>query len=299
MIAFEKYLKFERHLSEITVKNYFFVIRKFQEFLSTDLFTSSDLTKITQQDVTNFLIFLKNKEISKSSIGLYVIALRTYYKWAYYFYKDEKIGKISFFLNNIVKITRDSKIPVVPTKEEIVKLRWILNQFLQLNSYNKDSRPYRDTLRAYAMIEIFVTAGLRSKELKSLQRKDIDLENKIIFVRKGKGDYQRFSIFGESAVQVLKEYFEIYKFLPDDIIFPMAQQNVINRTIKLWAAKARINPKIHAHSFRHYFITESEKNDVPLEVIADQVGHKDLNSTRHYIHLDIEHIQERYKRIRI
>jgi integrase len=149
------------------------------------------------------------------------------------------------------------------------------------------------------MIELFITAGLRSKELRGLRCQDVDIENKIILIKYGKGGYQRISLFGDSCVNILKEYFSVYNFAPDDIIFAMAQQNVINRTIKLWAAKAQINPHIHAHSFRHYFITESNRSGVPIEIIADQVGHRDLNSTRHYTHLDIEDVRAKYNNVTI
>jgi len=255
MKEFKNYLRSERQLSKVTIGNYLFLINQFQKFLSQ---TSEGLNMITRQDISNFLNYLQNKGNVKSSINLYIIALRNYYKWAYSFYKDEELSRIVFFLYHKLKIEEERKAPVIPTREEISKLRSALNQFLQLNSYDKNSRFYRYALRAYTMIEIFITAGLRSKELKSLQRKDIDLESRIIFVKKRKGDYQRFSLCGESTIEVLKEYFEVYKFAPEDIIFPMAQQNVVNRTVKRWATNAQINPRIVSHSLRLYFITQSK-----------------------------------------
>ena len=294
MDKFESYLSVERQLARDTVINYLYFINHFKKFLFP-----KDMNQAAREDITSFLSQLQNRGLVKSSIGLYVVALRNYFKWAYYTYRTDSLAQVDFFLRNIIKTKRDSKIPVIPTKEEVLKLRSVLSQFLQLNSWNKNCRPYKDTLRAFAMIELFITAGLRSKELKGLLRKDVDLDKRIIFVRQGKGDFQRISLFGNSAVEVLKEYFALCNFAPDEIIFPMAQQNVINRTIKLWAAKAQINPSIHAHSFRHYFITESRRQGIDIQIVADQVGHRDLNTTKHYTHFDIDYIRDSYRQIKI
>jgi len=299
MDDFENFLRFERQLSEATVRNYLYFLGGFRKFLAQDLSTPGGLRLVTQKDVSGFLSQLHARGVTKSSISLYIVAMRSYYKWAHYMFKDDNLGKVSFFLCNIVKTSRTFAIPAVPTKAEVLKLRQVLGQFLQLNAYDKGSRAYKDTLRAYAMIELLITAGLRSKELRGLRRKDVNLGTRIIFVKKGKGDFQRVSLFGESAVQILEEYFTVYHFADDDLIFQMVQPNVINRTIKTWAARAQINLKIHAHSFRHFFITESNRGGVPIEVIADQVGHRDLNSTRHYTHLDIEFIRQKYHEVKI
>lgn len=298
MVNFENYLRFERQLSDTTIKNYLHLIKQFKKFLSQDVLMAGDLNKADRQTISNFLGSLREKN-SISSISMYIIALRCYYKWAYYVFKDEDIGQLSFFLSNIVKTKRVHNIIPIPTRAEVMKLRSVLSQYLQLNSWDKNGRPFRDTLRAYAIIELLITAGLRSKELRELYRKDVDLENRTIFVRSGKGNHQRVALFGESAIKVLKEYFEINEFCPEERIFSVAQYNVIYRTVKLWAAKAQINPKVYTHSFRHYFITESQRLGVDIQSVADQVGHRDLNTTRNYTHLNIEHLREKYKEITI
>lgn len=298
MSEFEKYLRYARQLSETTIRNYLFLIGRFREFLSQNIFLGGKLNSITRQNISDFLETLQKKN-SVSSISLYIIALRCYYDWAYYVSKDRRLGEVSFFLKNIIRTKRIRKIAIIPTREEVAKLRSVLSQFLQLNSWNKNGRQYRDTLRAYVIIELLITAGLRSKELRDLQCQDINLEERTIFIKNGKGGHQRLSLFGENAVKILKEYFEINKFLPQENIFSMAQYNVVYRTVKLWAAKAGINPRIHTHSFRHYHVTESENQGVDLEGRAAQAGHLDLNTTRHYTHLNIERLKKKYRSVKI
>jgi integrase/recombinase XerD len=293
---FENYLRYERQLAETTIRNYFCLIGQFKKFLLKDVLSEKDLNKVNHQDISNFLSYLRSK-ITISSISLYIVALRSYYNWAYYFFKDESLGQLNFFLNNIVKTKRIQMVVPVPTREEVLKLRSILKQFLQLNSWNKNGKQYKDTLRACVIIELLITAGLRLKELEGLRRQDINLEDKILFVKSGKGGHQRMSLFGENVVEILKEYFEVNKLLPDEMIFSMVRYNVIYRTVKLWAAKAKINPNIRPHSFRHYFITESLNQGIGLQDAADQAGQIDLNTTRHYTHRNIEHLREAYKKV--
>ncbi len=134
-----------------------------------------------------------------------------------------------------------------PRTEEILKLRSILNQALELDSYNKNSGNYKYILRSYAMIEIFIN-GLRSKEVKELRCQDINFEDRTVFVRNGEVGHQRVNLREENAVSILKEYFDIYRFDPDEIIFPMAQQKVISQRINFWFSKAGINHEKFTHT---------------------------------------------------
>ena len=137
-----------------------------------------------------------------------------------------------------------------PRTEEILKLRSTLNQALELYSYNKNSRSYKYILRSYAMIEIFIN-GLISKELKELRRQDINFEDQTIFVRNGEVGHQRISLREENAVSILKEYFDIYRFDPNDLIFPisqLSQSHVISQTINFWFSKAGINHEKGTHA---------------------------------------------------
>ena len=296
---FEHYIRFERQLSEATIEHYLFLLTTLQKFLRQDITAGSDLDKINRNGIAAYLEHLKTCGISKSSVSAYVVALRAYYKWAAYFYGTENIKEASFYLNHIVKVSRSRKVPVTPSVDEVALLRTTLRQYLQLNSYDKASLRYQRILRAYAMIELLITSGLRCKELAGLRRKDIDLDGRVMFIKKGKGDHQRVSLFGDSAVEVLKEYFQYNVLNPEDFVFPVSHHTVIYNTVKLWARRSRINEKIHPHSFRHYFITESYRSGVRIETIADQVGQVDLNTTRGYTHLDINFIKQEYRAVKV
>jgi site-specific recombinase XerD len=299
MKDFKNFLTYERFLSNITVQKYVSDISRFGEFLQNDLFFNKLLSNATKEDIGKFLIYIKAKYSNNNTITNYIVALRTFYTWAAYKQKKENLLDINFFLKNIIKTKKENSIPFVPHPEEISKLRITLKTYKELQSHDRTSYAYKKTLLAYTIFELMINTGIRSHELRSLCFKDIDLQNKTIAVRYGKGGQQRVSLFGKSALEILQEYFSMNNFSSEDKIFPIRQGNVLHYMVKRWAKKANINPKLHIHSFRHYFITESQRQGVPMEIVAEQVGHRNLNSTRHYSHFNIEFIKEKFKEINV
>lgn len=295
---FENYVRYERQLATSTIQRYLFTLNEFQRFLQSDMFNKK-LNDITKENISEFVIHLTNKGMSKASIANYISTLRTFYKWAAYITKKENLLTVNFFLANIIKIKREFPIPYIPSREDIKSLRKTLYTYLELLSFDKTSPAYKKTVMACAIIELLITSGIRSGELRNLRYQDIDLENKTLFIKSGKGGYQRISLFGETAYKTLIEYFAINNFKPEDLLFPYKQPNVINYTIRRWAKRAQIKNRMHAHAFRHYFITESQKQGVRAEVVADQVGHKSINSTKYYTHFNIDFLREKYHDINI
>lgn len=293
MVNFEKYLKYERQLAGTTITYYLSFINEFKTFLK------EELAGATREDIREFIMHLQERGLRKASIANYIIAFRSYFNWMADLTRDKQIIEMSFFLSKIIKTRRDRSISIVPSIEEVLKLRKTMEAYKQATSFQIQSPLYKTILREIAMIELLITTGIRSKELRSLRFCDIDLYKKIILVRVGKGGQQRISLFNESAECALKEYFGNNNFCADDLVFPLKQGNVLNYILKKWAKKANINEKIHAHSFRHYFITESQRQGVPVEFVAEQVGHRNLNTTRAYSHFNIEFLREKYQACKI
>lgn len=291
---YESHLRFERQLATTTIANYISFVKEFLQQIK------KHPNDCKREDVKGFIEHLrKSRCLSNSSVSNYVIVLRSYYTWLADLTRDQELIEMSFYLSNIVKIKRDSKVTVVPTPEEVAKLRKALQAHKAAIELNKSSPLYKLILRDSALIELLITTGIRSNELRNLKVSDIFLEDRIIIIRVGKGSKQRVSTFTQNAQVALKEYLEESRLASDDLMFPIKQGNMVNYIILRWAKRAGINTKIHAHSFRHYFITESQRQGVSIEVVADQVGHRSLNTTRGYTHHNIEYLKDRYKHCNI
>jgi integrase/recombinase XerD len=290
---FKQYLQYDRQLTAGTIHNYLTFSKKCQTFIDKDFY------HIERDDVRRFIRYLEERGHCKATIANHVIALRSFYVWMSDATRDPHVIEISFYLSKILKIRKEKSIPVVPSIAEIKKLRGTLYAYKKATSFSPSSDIHKQVLKEIAMIELLITTGLRSNELRHLCFGDVNLETGMLMIRVAKGSQQRVSLFNGSASAALKDFFESNHFERDDILFPIKQGNILNYIIKKWSKRASINQKIHAHSFRHFYITETQRQGVEISVVADQVGHRNLNTTRSYTHLDLEYRRERLKHCKI
>ena len=54
-------------------------------------------------------------------------------------------------------------------------------------------------------------SGLRLSEIVGLKVNDIDSKNMRIFIRQGKGKKDRFAILSQKSLEILREYWKVYK----------------------------------------------------------------------------------------
>lgn len=286
---FKEYLIHDRRVSYQTVNGYAYCITKFIEF------ANCNPTIVTTDDIRDMFKHLSTKGLRNSSISNYISALRSFYNWLYYINKTKEAQDISFYLNKIVRSVVDYKDPVVPTTKEIDILRRAMHAYKTAFEFNKEISEYAYILRDLAVVEMMIATGARSNEIKHMCLKDLDLENGTVIIRKGKGNKQRTSIFGDSAKVTVQEYVSVWNLGAEERLFFFTKFDVLRSIVKRWAHKAGINPNLYPHSFRHYHITKAQRDGVPAVSVAHQVGHRNLNTTMRYTHLDHEHRREIYK----
>lgn len=290
---FEQYLRHERHLAEGTIRNYIAFIGEFMTFVRIDV------DQVKKETVRDYLTYLKRRELSNTGVANHITALRTFYRWRVDENGSEEMMQLNHFLNYRIQIKREKTVPYVPSIQEIEKLRKVLDAYQKAMSFASHSEGYFLTIRDKTIIELLIAGGMRSNELRNLRYKDIDLERKTLLISKGKGNKQRYALFNGRALQALKELFRIRSFALDEKLFPFKQGNLLNYVIKKWAKRAEVNSRIHAHSFRHYFITQLLAQGMQQQDVADLAGHDDLNTTRRYTHLSVEHKREKYNQCKL
>lgn len=282
-----EYLKYVRRLADTTIWHYMAFVADFSGFLSI----LPD--KATRQDIIDYMKYKKAKIMQDSSLSSYIGALRSFYNWLADRDQDQRLKDIAFFLTKIVRVTREHTVVQVPSIKEVHRLRCTLQAFKYAYSFNKASKKYAIVLRDAAILEMLIALGPRSHEIRSIELKDFDFEEKTVLIKKGKGSRQRHSIFSDLTRETVLEHIENRGFRPDDRVFKM-HGSMLNNILKKWAHYASVNERIHSHSLRHYHVTEAQRNGVPAQLVADQVGHVNLNTTRRYTHLDVNHRREHY-----
>ncbi len=149
-------------------------------------------------------------------------------------------------------------------------------------------------IRDRTILELFYSTGMRLSELCNLTIYDVDLQDKVARINKGKGSKDRMVPFGKHAVKFLKEY--ITKVRPHNTkrnkksrhLFvnqlgnPIKQQTIIV-IVREYAKRAKINKQVTTHTFRHTFASQLVKNGADISYVQKMMGHEDIRTTQIYV----------------
>ena len=156
-------------------------------------------------------------------------------------------------------------------------------------------------LRFRAVVEMLLGSAMRISELLSLNRRDVDFQNREAKVI-GKGNKQRVVFFTERALSWLTRYLEVRT---DDHEALFATVNGKHRLVRtdLWRsfkivrARARIEKPVRPHLLRHTAATQLLFNGCPIGHIKEILGHERLETTcRYYLGLDRRAAKQAHQR---
>jgi len=118
-------------------------------------------------------------------------------------------------------------------------------------------------------------SGLRISEVCFLESRDVNIKEKNILVRQGKGSKDRI-------VPLPKGFREKHlKLLPIK-----CGVRSLQISFKKYCKKAKLlenKPTLHFHSLRHGFATQSVSNGVPIHHIRTLLGHSNISTTNIYL----------------
>jgi integrase/recombinase XerD len=248
-----------RGFSPRTVESYLYWNRKFLEFCKK---SEAD---VAEDDIKNY-ISAKLAQASPRTAVLIKAALKFYY--------DEVLKK------NIVNLKTPKTartLPTVLTREEVRKLLASVE-----NGKHK------------LIISLLYSSGLRLSELINLKVSDLELEEKIGWVRSGKGAKDRMFLVSEKMIPDLKNHIRGMK--NDDYIFQgwdgRISARAVQKIIGLAAKKSGINKNIHVHTLRHSFATHLLESGEDIRKIQELLGHSNLNTTQLYTHVTSEQLKK-------
>ncbi len=144
-------------------------------------------------------------------------------------------------------------------------------------------------LKHLAILMVLYSAGLRLNEATHLQVRDIDSETMRIFVRKGKGQKDRYVMLSKRLLEILRDYWK--SFRPKGWLFPGKdpRQPISAKSVQRVVARARkasrIEKNVTPHSLRHSFAVHLLESGTSLKYIQDLLGHSSINSTMIYLKL--------------
>jgi integrase/recombinase XerC len=322
-----EYLRAVKNSSPHTISNYGKDLGQFVAYLSPPGLEPPALTAITHNTIREFVGYLYDHRLQKSSIARKLAALRSFFKYCV------REGRLQ---ENPARLVPTPKLPKrIPSVLSAEELNGFLNQLADIEPASsadgggprKGARPKADSYpdrpdkpkdeslflrRDLALLELLYAAGLRVSELTGLNFADIDQKERVLRVR-GKGDKERIVPYGSKAQGALDKYWP----LREQLFFEAAStrgrhrgphteavflnyagrrltQRSVGRIVKKYVRLVNVNWDLHPHSLRHAFATHLLADGADLRAIQELLGHQSLSTTQKYTHASIRQLMDIY-----
>jgi integrase/recombinase XerC len=291
---FLKHLKYERNLSEHTLRNYESDMEQFYDFLapanSDGERRAVDIHALDNLTIREYMATLYEKKKKKSSIHRKVACLRTFFR---FLCREGVLEKNPAMLVSSPRVER--KLPNHLSIEQMIK-------FIET--------PETDTVlgkRDRAILELLYASGVRVSELVGLNLTDIDFNHQTLRV-KGKGRKERMVPFGNHAKAALESYLGVRGELlveadPDDrdpnAVFMNYQgtritTRSVGRMLDKYCKQCAEIHHVSPHALRHSFATHLLDAGADLRTIQELLGHARLTTTQQYTHVSTDKLMEVY-----
>lgn len=251
------------------------------------------LDQLGREDIEEYLDYLElyykdDKEYRNDERGKSrkLASLRSMY---HYFYTSELIKKDVAALVPMPKLHEKEIIRLDP--DEVATLLELVENGEELTETEK--RYHRVTkTRDLALLTLLLGTGIRVSECVGLNLNDVDFKNGGIRIVR-KGGYETVVYFGEEVEDALLDYWDerTHKTAAtghEDALF-LSMQNkrisvrAVEKLVKKYASKVTSLKKITPHKLRSTYGTNLYRETGDIYLVADVLGHKDVNTTRkHY-----------------
>lgn len=250
-----------RGFSEKTVSSYTFYNKKFLDFCR------KSPEDVSEEDIKQYIGHLISSNKAPSSVALVKASLKFFY--------DEVLKR------NIVNFKTPKnakKLPVVLTKNEVKKL---------IDSAGSEKNRL--------MLMLLYSSGIRLSELVNMKAGDLELNERIGWVRKGKGAKDRLIILSENLIKGINDY--IGKKSPKECLFVGRNNNSISgrqvqKIVASAAKSAGINKRVSPHTLRHSFATHLLESGTDIRKIQELLGHSNLQTTQIYTKVSTEELKK-------
>lgn len=259
------------HYSDATLKNYFYVLSKFDEFIKKPVAT------INKNDIRYFLANITGG-MKGSTINNKVSCLKAFFQWL----EDE-----DYIPKNPARLIKQTKQPKrlrhSLTVEELEKLRLAC----------KD-------VRERAIVEFLFSTGCRISEVIRTNISDLNLNDNTLRVI-GKGDKERIVCFNDKTKLHLQNYIDTRKdinpalFISARFPFNRMGKRGIEVIISKLGIRADIKRAVFPHLLRHTMATLALQSGANLTTIQHLLGHTVPSTTQIYAEQSMDNIKHEYK----
>lgn len=252
-----------RGFTQKTQIAYKFHNQKFLEFIQ------KQPKEVIEDDIKKYMAYMMGDKYYKpSSTNLAVSALRFFYT---------KVMEMDI-MGKIDTPKSPKKLPTVLSKSEV-----------------KDLIEAAKNPKHKLLIKLLYASGLRVSEAVYLRVKDIDLEEKMILVKRGKGKKDRNTIISAGLVKDIQRYLKKRKS-ESEFLFDTCTGNMsirmAQKAVKQAAKRADIQKPVFCHALRSSFATHLLEAGTDIRLIQEMLGHSSLETTQRYTKVSTEQLKK-------
>ncbi|MGI6704520.1 MAG: site-specific tyrosine recombinase/integron integrase [Clostridia bacterium] len=270
MEAIDYYFKDHKtRFSDNTVRVYNRSLKQFFGFIK------KPIDEIKAVDIRSWLNELDESGFSIRTKRIRLISLRLFFRYAFEegLIKKDPAHKIK------IKLTDDSK-PYYLNKRQLAEL-------FEASNHSKRDR---------ALIHTLYVTGVRISELLNTRLEDIKWDTRQIWIRKGKGNKERFVLFTAECAERLKEYLKVRNHKSLYLFCNNRGGHLSTEWIQsiFRDYSQKLGFKVTPHMLRHTFGAHLAEKGMKQTHIQDLLGHESLNATRVYTRLTDEARKTKY-----
>lgn len=264
----------ENRFSSETIRSYRLSLAQFFTFCP------KPFDEVRATHIRAWLVDMREKGLKPRSIHLKLSALKSFYRYC--------------LEENRIKRNPTSTVPT-PKKEDTLPYYLTKHQLALLQDHTKDD------LRERAIIDTLYATGVRISELLNIKLADIKWERRQLWIRKGKGNKERFVLFTYECAERIKSYLDSRK-IESDYLFCNQRGEPLSRVYvqhKFREYSESLGFKVVPHTMRHTFAAHLAEKNMKKSYIQELLGHSNINSTHIYTRLNAQARKRQYDQYQI
>lgn len=269
------------------------------------------LDKITLTQLEEYLDYIKLYENAENHVHSNeergrmrkTASIRSFYK---FFYRKQKINNNTASLLNMPKKHEQAIIRL-----EVDEIARLLDSVEQGDKLTKSQQKYHNKTktRDLALLTLLLGTGIRVSECVGLDIQDLDFETNGMKIHR-KGGTEVILYFGDEVRDALLDYLDERELImpkegSEDALFLSMQRNrisvrAVENLVKKYAQTVTTLKKITPHKLRSTYGTQLYRETGDIYLVADVLGHRDVNTTRkHYAAIEEERRRRAAGKVRL
>jgi site-specific recombinase XerD len=289
---FLSYCRLERRLADLTCRAYERDVRACARFLADAGVQRWE--EVRTPDLRRFLAREAERRPAIGSQARTVAAVKGFFR---FLVENEALDRNPALVLRTPK--KPDALPDVLDRRELARLLRTVER-PDVWERHFEGRRERDRL----LLALFAYAGLRRGELLGLDWDDIDLERRLIRVRKAKGGRQRVVPIHPALEPLFLDYLQLRISDPERALFVGVHGRRLTPTILTQtflrygrAAGVTNRKRVTPHTLRHVFASELLRAGANMRQIQELLGHRHLDSTQRYTRVTAHELRGAVRRL--